>query len=319
MMETSDWTARISQRLRLKDLHVFFAVAQFSSMARAAVHLRMTQPAVTKVIAGLEDIFGVVLFDRSSKGVEITAFGRELLKCGTSVFDELRQGTRNIESLGDPTAGELRIGCLVSITAVLLPRIIQRFSRQYPRVIFDVDDLPASTDQQSALRERKYDLALTRLVRPIGADNSDLNVDVLFDDRMVIVAGTQSKWARRRKLDLSELIGEPWILAPSYTWNFSCLMEAFHKRGLQMPKARVVSLSMPLRAELVANGPYVTAVAMSALQSNILRSTLKILPINLPDRIGQVAILTLKRRTLTPIAEHFIVSAREIAATIRTR
>lgn len=288
-------------------------------MARASVHLHMTQPAVTKVIANLEAFFGARLFDRSTRGVDITAFGAELLKTGASVFDELRQGARNIEALADPSSGELRIGGLVSTTAVLLPKIIQRFSKRYPRVVFEVDDLPASTNMQSVLRERRYDVVLTRLVKPLSAYKSDASVDILFDDRIVIVAGKHSKWARRRKLDISELIHEPWILAPSHTWNYTCLAEAFHRHSLDMPTAKVVTLSMPLRAELVANGPYVTAIAVSALQSILLRSMLEVLPVTLPKRLGPVAILTLKNRTLVPVAERFIETAREVATSLGER
>ena len=75
----------------------------------------------------------------------------------------------------------------------------------------------------------------------------------------------------------------------------------------------------PRASELVANGPYVTAFAVSALHSSVLRSTLKVLPIDLPKRLEQVAILTLKNRTLAPVAHCFIESAREIAATMGER
>jgi DNA-binding transcriptional LysR family regulator len=88
---------------------------------------------------------------------------------------------------------------------------------------------------------------------------------------------------------------------------------AFQSANLEIPKARVVTLSMPLRAELVANGPYITAIAVSALQSS-LAGKLKVLPIALPKQLGQVAILSLKNRTSVPIAQRFIETAREIAA-----
>jgi DNA-binding transcriptional LysR family regulator len=110
-----DWESQIGRRLRLRDLHIFFAVVQSGSMAKAAAHLRVTQPSVSKAIGDLEAALGVRLFDRSPRGVYPTNYGEALLKCGSAVFDELRQGIRNIEFLADPAAGELRIGCLSSI------------------------------------------------------------------------------------------------------------------------------------------------------------------------------------------------------------
>src|SRR5947209_13353162 len=113
MVTTVDWESLIGRRLRLRDLHVFFAVVQSGSMAKAATHLRVSQPAVSKAIGALEAVLGVRLFDRSTQGVIPTMYGEALLKCGSTVFDELRQGIRTIEFLADPTSGEVRIGCLM--------------------------------------------------------------------------------------------------------------------------------------------------------------------------------------------------------------
>src|SRR5690242_350391 len=94
---------RISRRLRFRDLQVFFAVVQCGSMAKAASELGVTQPAVSEVVAGLEHAFGVRLFDRTTRGVEPTIYGRALHKRGLAAFDELKQGIRDIEFLADPT------------------------------------------------------------------------------------------------------------------------------------------------------------------------------------------------------------------------
>src|SRR5881396_1078014 len=126
MAQPIDWESRIGRRLRLRDLHVFFAVLQAGSMARAAANLRVTQPSVSKAIGELEAALGVRLFDRSPQGVEPTKYGDSLRKCGSAVFDDLRQGIQDIEFLSDPTVGELRIGCSESITSSILPSIIQR-------------------------------------------------------------------------------------------------------------------------------------------------------------------------------------------------
>src|SRR5215510_11477663 len=105
----------VGRRLRFRDLQVLFAVAQTHSMAKAASQLGVTQPAVSDIIAGLEQMFGARLFDRSPQGVELTIYGRALLKRGQAAFDELNQGIRDIEFLSDPTTGELKIGCPASV------------------------------------------------------------------------------------------------------------------------------------------------------------------------------------------------------------
>jgi DNA-binding transcriptional LysR family regulator len=154
---------RISRRLRFRDLQVFFAVVQCGSMAKAAHELGVTQPAVSEVVAGLEDAFGVRLFDRSPHGVEPTVYGRALLKRGVAAFDELRQGIRDIESLVDPTKGEVRIGCVDSLAGGLLAPFVQKFCRRYPGVVITIEPFQLPTLELPELHARKVDAVVSRL------------------------------------------------------------------------------------------------------------------------------------------------------------
>src|SRR5260370_4352423 len=197
-----DWESRIGRRLALRDLHVFFTVVQRGSMARAARQLNVTQPAVSKVIADLEHTLGVRILDRGPQGVEPTAYGRALLKRSTVVFDELRQTVRDIDFLADPTVGELQIGCSGTLTEVLLQPVILRFCQQYPRVVVRVED---STPTLVALRERLLDLVILRMSRSFINERktNDWDIEVLFEDKLMVVAGQQNRLARRQKIYLA--------------------------------------------------------------------------------------------------------------------
>src|SRR6202167_3703705 len=96
MARKIDWEGRIGRRLKLRDLHVYFAVVECGSMAKAAARLRVAQPTVSEIIADREHTFGVRLLDRFARGVEPTVYGRALLKRGIAAFDELKQSTRDI-------------------------------------------------------------------------------------------------------------------------------------------------------------------------------------------------------------------------------
>jgi DNA-binding transcriptional LysR family regulator len=133
MLRKIDWESQIGRRLRLRDLHVFFAVTQHGSMAKAAAQLGVSQPAVSEVIADLEHALGVRLLDRSPQGVVPTVYGKALLKGSTAVFDELKQTVRDIEFLSDPTTGEIRIARPVAIASTIIPHVIERFALKYPR------------------------------------------------------------------------------------------------------------------------------------------------------------------------------------------
>jgi DNA-binding transcriptional LysR family regulator len=316
-MPKIDWENQLGRRLKLRDLHVFFAVADRGSMAKAAAQLGVTAPTVSEVIAGLEHALGVKLFDRSHHGVEPTIYGKALLKRGLIAFDELKQGIRDIQFLTDPTVGELRIGCDESISAAALPLIIQRFSERYLRVVFDVEAFDYHS-YVAKLRDRTFDLLLTRRGQPDLQNDplNELNIEILFEDEMVVAAGMQTRWARRRKIDLAELVDERWIITGPGTWNYSVLSEAFRARGLDMPRLSVKTLSVYLRTNLLATGQFIAAFPRSVLHLHADRFALKVLPLDLPVRPWPVALLTLKDRTLSPVVERFIECTRDVVKSI---
>jgi DNA-binding transcriptional LysR family regulator len=236
---------RLGRRLRLRDIQMLSAVVQWGSMAKAAKHLAMSQPAVSEAIAQLEDALRVRLLDRSPTGVEPTIYADALLKRGNVVLDELQQGIRDIEFLANRGAGEVRVGCPEFIAAGLAPAIIERLSRQYPDVTTHFVDATAGFKEFRALRERAIDLMLARVPDRLPA--SDLEVEILFEERYFVVAGCNSPWARRRNVVLADLMHERWILQPHLNVMRPIIETAFAAHGLALPREKVSSFSMHLR------------------------------------------------------------------------
>ena len=309
-MANVHWADRIGRRLKLRDLHILFAVVQWGSMAKAAHHLAISQPVVSASIGGLEQTLGVRLLDRSRRGVEPTMYGRALLNHGLAAFDALRQGVKEIEFLADPTVGELRIGCPEWIAAGLLPAIIDRLLQQHPRLVFYVNQTITATSEFRELRQRNLDVVLGRLAAPFA--EKDMHTEVLYQEQLRVIAGARSPWARRRKVELSELVDEAWILTPPTELPGSLVAEAFRASGLQLPRPKVVSFSLHLRNRLLATGRYLSVVPGSLLHFTDVPSLLKVVPVKLPIQPRPVAIVTLKDRTLSPIAKLFIDCAREV-------
>src|SRR6266852_2359405 len=125
---------RLGRRLKLRDLNVLMTVARCGSMGKAAAQLGVSQPAISRTIVDMEHTLGVRLLDRSPQGVEPTIYARVLLDRGVIAFDELRQAMEHIEFLVDPTAGELRIGASIVNSVGIVTAVLDRLSRQYPRI-----------------------------------------------------------------------------------------------------------------------------------------------------------------------------------------
>ena len=310
------WHERIGRRLKLRDLHILLAVAQHGSMAKAAAVLAISQPAVSKAIGDMEHAVGLRLLDRTRQGTEVTTYGRALINHGTVIFDELKQAAQELEFLADPTLGELRIGSSESLAAGLLPAVIERFSRQYPKVTLTVAQAVVATTHYRELRERSIDLLF---VHSPPIEEQDLHSEVLFDDRFVVVAGGKSRWTRLRRLSLADLAGEQWILPPADSLARALVAAVFRDCGLQLPRGPLNTLSIHLFLQLVATGRFVAMLPGSLMQFRGRNWPLKILPIKVPAKPRPVAIMGLKNRTLSPVARIFVDCARTVARAMPAR
>lgn len=301
---------RIGRSLKLRDLHTLVTVVRRGSMAKAAAELAITQPAVTRIIADMEHTLGVRLLDRKPQGVEPTPFGRTLLKWGDGVFEDLRHAVREIQSLADPTAGEVWIGGTVVMVEGLLPIVVDRFSRQYPKVLFHVTLAPNTAHHFDELRARKLDFIIGRIPPALAQD--DLSIEILFDEPQFVVAGVDNRWVGRRRIELADLIDEPWVLPrPEYVAG-SFIAEAFRTSGLELPRYGAICSSLQFTYLLMATGRYLGLFPKSLLHFSSNRFALKVLPVKLPIRPPPVGIVTLKNRTIHPPAKLFIDCVRTL-------
>jgi len=311
---------RVAARLKLRDLRLLDTVVRWGSMAKAANQLNLSQPAVSKAIAQMEEMLGVRLIDRGRQGVEPTPHGLALLKRGVAIHDELRQGIAEIEHLSDPTAGEVRVAAPEPIAAGLLTVLIAQFTRKYPRASVYVTQTPVAslqvlTPRYRDVRERNVDLLLAPIFEPTMDD--DLANESLFPDRAVIAAGIDSPWARRRGVTLADLIDEPWVLQPPDTIAGQSHIDSFRTMGLDVPQKKIVSVSVQVQIGLVATHRYFTILPDSMLHFSARRLSLKALPIKLKIEPFDVGIVTLKKRTISPAAQEFIRMARDITKPLR--
>ena len=308
------WENRIGRRLTLRDLHILSVVVECGSMAKGAKTLGMSQPAVSEAVTNLEGALKVRLLDRSQRGIEPTIYARALLERGHVVFDELQQGVRHIEFLADPTVGEIRLGCPESMMAGLVPAIIDRMSRQCPRVVVHVANAQPGEQEFRALSERRLDIMMGRILRPIS--NPDVQTEMLCNDELRVVAGSSSPWARRRKVSLMDLESEPWVMFPTDSVISSYLAPAFRAAGCEPPRGTITSFSMHLRMQLLATGRYLTIMHGWTLRHYAVHWPLKPLPIELKLPPAPIAAFTLKNRTISPVVTTFLKHARDISRSL---
>jgi DNA-binding transcriptional LysR family regulator len=312
-MKLSD---RIGRRMKLQDLHVLMAVVQAGSMSKAAVLLNTGQSAISRSIGELERTLGVCLLERGPRGVEPTTFGRALLNGGAAVFDDLRQTVKNIEFLADPAAGEVRIGSATFLSATFVSAVIERLSRRYPRIVFHLVTVTETDTLHRELSDRNVDLLIARRLGVFADEKFDF--EILYNDSHVVAAGPQSPWVRRRSIALAELVNEPWLLPPPDRALGPVYLEAFRASGLNYPRTAVFTALPQVRINLLASGRFLTIVPMSALRFSK-RLEIKVLRVELQHPRLPIGIVTLKNRTLSPVAQLFIENARAVAKPLAKR
>jgi DNA-binding transcriptional LysR family regulator len=305
------WSDRVGRRVKLRDLHIALAVADSGSMSKAAEVLAVSYPVVSKTISELERTLGVKLFDRSISGAEPTHYGRALLKCGRAVFDEMRQGLENIEFIKQPDSGDLRIGSSELMDGGLLPAIIEEFSRIFPRVALHVMHSNIALQQYDSLRNRDVELVLGQY--PVSFVEHDLIAETLFDDSTLVVTGTESDLAKRRKITLADLLKELWVLTQPGSLPRALQEQIFKMNGVEVPTASVSTLSLQLYTRLVETGHWLGLVPGSVVRFGEKRMRIKVLPIQLRSPPRPVGVITVRNRTLSPLAERFIDCARKVA------
>jgi DNA-binding transcriptional LysR family regulator len=312
-MQISD---RIGRRIKLHDLHVLMAVVQAGSMRKAAALLHTTQSAVSRSIADLEQTIGAKLLDRSAQGIEPTRYGHALLRRGAAVFDELKQGVREIEFLSNPEAGELLIGSGSAFAEGFVLAVIDRLSQQYPRVAYHL--MPyALTALYDQLRERRIELAFSGNSELEPQD--DIHAEVLFEEPLVVAASAENPWVRRRRVQLADLVNEPWTWSPPGTVVDRLIVEAFRASGLEPPRAAVYTDAINVRIRLAATRGFLIVVPASMLSLPARHESLRRVPVELPTTRRQMGIITVKNRTLSPLAQIFIACARDIARPLAKR
>jgi len=304
---------RARRRLKLRQLEILLAVAETGSMAKAATRLAISQPAISRAVADAEHALGVPLLDRGTQGVTPTQYGEALLRRGVAAFDEIDQGLRDIAFLTDPTAGELRIGTPAGVSEGIVLPVINRLSRQYPRIVFHVAIATGNT-LLAQLRDREIEFAFDPLSVPVDGD--DVAAELLYDFPLIVVAGVDNPWHRRRKIRLAELVSEPWTWPPPGSSYDALVAGAFRAEGLAPPRAAIYTHAINLRIGLAATGPFLAVVAAGTVINPNKYPSIRKLPVDLPTARQAVHVLTLKKRALSPLAQRFIACARDIARSL---
>ena len=262
-------------------LSAFITVAETGSFSLAAEKLYLTQPAVSKRIAVLEQILSTSLFDRIGKRVSLTEAGKVLLPRASKLVRELDDARLAIQNLARQVSGRLPIAASHHIGLHRLPPVLKNFSRQYPDVMMDISFLDSEQAYKQVLHG-EVELAIVTL----ALDNVDrIQQRAIWNDELQVMTSTDHPLTKYRKLQLSDLLQYPAILPGENTFTRQLIDKLFRDNRLQLNVEMSTNYLETIRM-IVSIG-----MAWSILPVSMLDPGLKALPIrniNLSRKLGYI-------------------------------
>jgi DNA-binding transcriptional LysR family regulator len=193
-------------QIELRHLRYFLAVAEALHFGKAAAQLGMAQPPLSQQIKTLETIVGYRVFDRTTRGVRLTAVGQYLLERARKTLERVDQDMEMARRLGKGQEGVLSVAFSGSVMFTRLPFVIKRYRRLYPNIELHLQEL-VTAEQMCALKEGTLDLGFLR----DGEPESAVTIEPLVSERFVAILPKQHPLAAKTSLRPADLREEPFI------------------------------------------------------------------------------------------------------------
>ena len=300
-------------RGRLKTRHIVLLVHldEQRSVLKAAKACHMTQPGASKLLSELEDSLGVQLFRRLPRGVEPTSYGEVMMRHARSALAEMDRAQEEIAALRSGLTGEVAIGAVVNPGMNVVPAAVVSLKESHPRIRVSID-IDNSDVLVRRLLKAELDIVVARI--PSFREAGEVSFDPLAGETHRVIARAAHPFAARRRLDLGDLVGQPWILPPSGSLLRERLDSLFAHRGFGPPRNVVETASLPVITSLLQRANIVTALQAETVDPYLRSGLLKVLPIALGLEMAPFGIVTRRNHRISPSAEALLAALRDAAA-----
>lgn len=305
-----DAPSLLAQRLKTRHLTLLVQLEEQRSVLAAAQACGMSQPAASKLLAEMEQLLGVALFDRHARGVEPTESGRLLVRRARNALTELRHAQAEIAALRSGLAGHVAIGTVITSATQLVPLAVARLKQHHPQIVvsIEVDYSEVLTEHLTAGR---LDMAIAR-IHSLPHDDR-LAYEGLVENPHSVFARSGHPLAARRRVGLHDLVQQRWVLPPPGNVLRDRLAVLFSEQGLALPLQGVETAALPVITSLLRESDMVSVLADEVVRAECSAGVLVRLPANLPLRLGAAGIVTRRDHLLAPAAQEVLRIVRETA------
>lgn len=298
-------------RVRLRHLDCFVAVAQTQHLGKAATKLRLTQPAVSKTLTELEEITGVKLLDRSRLGARLTREGASFLAHAVAVLEALDAAKSSINTEQEPLGEAIHVGALPTVAPDILPAALAGFRRSHPHVRISVQTATNAALLQM-LKAGEVDFALARMADPDMM--AGLSFEWLYAERLVLAVRPGHPLLDARQVSLADVIACPVIVSAKGTVPRHNTESYFRSHGLKIPSDCVETLSVSLARQLVRQSDAVWVTPVGAVRADLADAVLATLPVSTAGTEEPVGLMRRSEGTPGKMTLELMALLREMAA-----
>ena len=302
-----------ASRLKTRHLLLLLHLYEQRSVVRAAEAANMTQPAASKLLAEMEDMLGVQLFERHARGVEPTWYGQVLIRRARSALSEIGRAHDEIAALRAGRMGQASIGTVVNPGTTLVPQAIAAVKRDFPDILIRVE-MDYSRPLVAKLLDGQLDIVIGRIMGPEGA--GELDFEPLADEPHSVIVRAGHPLAQRSKVNHADLVDYGWVMPPAASVLRARLDSVFLEHGLSPPQSIVETSALPVIIHLLRHSDMLAALPAESVAPYLQTEQMRALPIDLGVRMDYFGIIRRRDQQLSPGAERVLGALRQAARQI---
>lgn len=289
-------------RLRMKHLELFRHVCELQSLRKAAEASSMTQPAATKLVQELEDMFATPLFYRDRRGMRPTAAGEMVRRHIEVLSADVGHMVSEVKLFASGGSGLVRVGIIPSLSPALLARSINELLVMHPQVRFQLRE-GATDELVNELARNKLDIIFGRVLHAGHASN--LRVANIYTETFDIVCGKQHPLARKASVAWKDLAQEHWVLPASGTPLREMAEAMFTSHGVLRPVVAVASSSFQQMRFVIAAGRLLGILPRSIALHGQAEGDLRLLRSGERASFAPISLITRKDFEQAPLVQEF--------------
>lgn len=303
---------RIRTRLRLRHLELLDVLGETLNIHKAAPRLNLSQPATSKLLQELEILYRTALFERQPRGLRPTAAGETAIRRARQLLDEIGDALGETHLVASGASGRIRLGVLPAALPTLYQRVLAEAHRLMPQLIIHVIEGPLES-LLGSLKRKELDLVLARLSpesnQPLFA------TEPLYPESVSLVVRSMHPLSKKRRVKISELSGQGWILPPESAPVRQEIERIFMEAGLVRPSAWIESTSLLLTETAIAQSDLIAALPQSVAKLYQSRGQLRVLNVDFHVGMPPIGVIRRAADLQAPHVEHFLEVIRKTTTT----